>query len=83
MDAKVSQISPCPILISNSIKNSKYNRMKAIELFTKAREPKNLWLPPALEVNDAYDKYFVNVFQTLEMGKSKQQSGNWRISRTD
>jgi pimeloyl-ACP methyl ester carboxylesterase len=80
--AKVSQISPCPVLFSNSIRNSKYNRMKTIELFTRAREPKNLWLPPSSEDLNAYDQYFVNVFRTFETGKSKQQSGNWRISKT-
>jgi pimeloyl-ACP methyl ester carboxylesterase len=82
MYTRVSQISPCPVLFSNSIQNNKSNRLKTINLFTNAREPKNLWLPPSSEDKNAYDQYFVNVFQTFITGKSKQQTGNWRISRS-
>ncbi|HAL44668.1 MAG: hypothetical protein A2Y12_00330 [Planctomycetes bacterium GWF2_42_9] len=80
---RISQISPCPILFTNSIKNSKGNRLKTIEMFSKAREPKNLWLAPLSGNPNVYDIYFFNVLQTFEIGKSKQKIGNWRISKSN
>jgi pimeloyl-ACP methyl ester carboxylesterase len=79
---RISEVSPCPILFTNSIKNSKCNRLKTIELFSKARDPKNLWLAPLSGNPGVYDTYFYNVLQTFEIGKSKQKIGNWRISKS-
>lgn len=82
MHQKISQISPSPVLVANSIRNNKSSRMKAIELFTNAREPKRLWLAPTEEDHDTYSQYFINIIETFDTGKSKQQSGRWRISRS-
>ncbi len=81
IDELIPQISPCPVLLTNSIKNNKYNRMNTIELFSKAREPKKLWLAPQKADSNTYDEYFMNVFETFQIGKAKKQSGNWRTSR--
>ncbi|MCE5341530.1 MAG: hypothetical protein LLF92_10480 [Planctomycetaceae bacterium] len=79
---RISQISPCPVLFTNSVRNDRYERLKTVELFTKAREPKKLWLAPSDDSPDTYDQYFFNIIQTFETGKTKQQNGNWRISRS-
>jgi pimeloyl-ACP methyl ester carboxylesterase len=80
---RISQISPCPVLFTNSVRNDRYERLKTVELFTKAREPKKLWLAPSDDSPDTYDQYFFNIIQTFETGKTRQQTGNWRISRSD
>lgn len=78
---KMEQVSPCPVLVANSIKNTKPNRLKAIDLFTKARDPKKLWLAPTIDDPNTYNQYFMNVIQTFENGKNLKQAGNWRVSK--
>lgn len=78
---KISQISPSPILVANSLRNNKSSRHKTIELFSKAKEPKQLWLAPSEENEYADSQYFLNILETFDKGKIKQQTGRWRISK--
>lgn len=78
---KISQISPSPILVANSLRNNKPGRQKTIQLFSYARQPKKLWLAPSKEDEHADSQYFLNILETFDLGKTKQQAGNWRISR--
>ncbi|MBN1787230.1 MAG: hypothetical protein JW806_02415 [Sedimentisphaerales bacterium] len=82
---KVSQISPCPVLITGSLRNNKTNRLQAIELFARAEEPKMLWLTPPepkeyMGPGLEHD-YFQNILDLFDFGKMKQQAGHWRISQ--
>ncbi|GEM_PF-2462463 len=83
LSEKISQISPCPVLFTNSVRNDANRRLTTVELFAKARDPKKLWLAPTNDSPDTYDQYFFNIIQTFEIGKAKQQTGNWRVSRSD
>lgn len=80
----ISAISPCPVLVSNSLRTGKFNRMRTIELYAMAKEPKMLWLTPPLadeEKNLGLDKeYFLNILSLFDLGKIKQQPGYWRTS---
>jgi len=80
----ISKISPCPVLVSNSLKTSQSNRLRTIELYTMAKEPKMLWLTPPLK-NEEQDtglekEYFQNILALFDFGKTKQQPGYWRTS---
>jgi uncharacterized protein len=83
---KISQISPCPVLVTNSLKNSKSDRQQTVELYTKAKEPKMLWLsPPEANENEAANfsdqkEYFENILELFDFGRAKEQTGHWRIS---
>jgi hypothetical protein len=81
---KISQISPCPVLVTNSLKNDKSNRQQTVELYTKAKDPKMLWMSPP-DANGAVNfsdqrKYFQNILELFDLGRAKQQTGRWRIS---
>jgi len=80
----ISQISPCPVLVTNSLKTDKSGRIRTIELYTKAKEPKMLWLtpPPTDEEQDIglEKEYFQNILELFDFGRIKQQPGCWRIS---
>lgn len=80
---RISQISPCPVLFTNSIRNDAGRRLNAVNLFAKAREPKSLWLAPLADTPDTYSEYLLNILKTFEQGKIKQQTGSWRVSRSD
>ncbi|MFA5293681.1 MAG: alpha/beta fold hydrolase [Phycisphaerae bacterium] len=82
---KISQISPCPVLVANSFKSDKSGRQETVDLYTKAKNPKMLWLtPPQTEEGfniGTQQQYFQNILELFEFGRAKQQSGRWRISR--
>jgi pimeloyl-ACP methyl ester carboxylesterase len=82
----ISQISPCPVLVTNSLKTDKPGRIRTIELYTKAKEPKMLWLTPPPtdeEQNIGLEKeYFQNILELFDFGRAKQQPGCWRISHS-
>jgi pimeloyl-ACP methyl ester carboxylesterase len=82
---KISQISPCPILVTNSFDNDEPSRTQAVALYAKAKDPKMLWLTPP-QIKDEQDisvgtEYFQNILDLFILGKTKQQAGPWRISR--
>jgi len=82
---KISQISPCPVLVANSLKSDKSGRQETVDLYTKAKNPKMLWLTPPQAKEDfnigAQRQYFQNILELFEFGRAKQQTGHWRISR--
>ena len=84
---KISQISPCPVLVTNGLRSSKSDRQQTIELYAKAKDPKMLWLtPPQIKETlniGAQKEYFQNILDLFNFGRAKQQSGNWRISHID
>ena len=78
----ISQISPCPVLVTNSLKNGKLDRAKTVELYTQAKDPKMLWLSPP-DTNDDISignqsDYFKNILELFDFGRTKQQTGQWR-----
>ena len=80
----ISQISPCPVLFTNGLKNDKEDRIRTIELYAKAKEPKMLWMTP-MPTERMPDigiemEYFKNVLEIFDFGRAKRQSGNWRSS---
>jgi pimeloyl-ACP methyl ester carboxylesterase len=83
---KISQISPCPVLVTSSLGNNKPNRIQAIELYARAEEPKMLWLtPPQSKEYQGIcleQTYFKNILDLFDFGRIKQQSGFWRISQS-
>ena len=81
---KISQISPCPVLVTNSLKNGKADRAQTVELYTQAKDPKMLWLSPP-DTNDDINisnqsDYFKNILELFDFGKTKQQTDQWRTS---
>lgn len=71
------QISPCPVLFTNGIKNDKSARIRTIELFAKAKEPKLLWMTP-LQTEQRQDigtemEYFKNILNIFDYAREKNQ----------
>jgi pimeloyl-ACP methyl ester carboxylesterase len=83
---KISHISPCPVLVTGSLKNSESNRLQTIEFYARAEEPKMLWLTPAEQKEyqglGLEQEYFKNILDLFNFGRIKQQSGHWRISQS-
>jgi pimeloyl-ACP methyl ester carboxylesterase len=84
---KISQISPCPVLVTNSLKNGKSDRAQTLELYTQAKDPKMLWLSPPNnndEINLGNEQdYFKNIFELFDLGKTKQQTDRWRTGHNN
>lgn len=80
----ISQISPCPVLVTNSLKTDESSRIRTIELYAKAKEPKMLWLtPPPTDTAQDIElekEYFQNILELFDFGRAKQQPGYWRVS---
>lgn len=78
----ISQISPCPVLFTNGLKNDKSDRMRTIELYAKAKEPKMLWMTPApteQSQNVGIEmEYFKNILNIFDLARAKQQPGRWK-----
>ena len=82
----ISQISPCPILVTNSLKTDKSDRQRTIELYSKAKEPRMLWLAPpptnGKQVIGFEREYFQNILELFDTGRANQQPGYWRTGRS-
>jgi pimeloyl-ACP methyl ester carboxylesterase len=79
---KISQISPCPVLVTNSLRNGKADRAQTVELYTQAKDPKMLWLNPPdkngeINIGNEGD-YFKNILDLFDLGRTKQQTDRWR-----
>lgn len=82
---KISRISSCSVLVTNSLKNTKLDRQQTVELYANAKDPKMLWLSPPdakEELNIGIGReYFQNILELFDLGRAKQESSRWRISR--
>lgn len=75
---KISQISPCPVLIANSMKTDKSSLQQTINLYARAKEPKMLWqltpqVPGEYSINFIQQEYFENILKLLDLGKTKRE----------
>lgn len=74
---KIAQISPCSVLVSNSLETDQSAVRQTLELYTRAKKPKMLWLASPQKDGDKNigfeNEYFQNILKLFDFGRAEQQ----------
>jgi pimeloyl-ACP methyl ester carboxylesterase len=72
---KISQISPRPVLVIDNLRNTSTDRLRAHQLYSKAKEPKMIWLTPeqtsGYQETELAGEYFAQILDLFSLGRTQ------------
>lgn len=75
---KISQISPRPVLVIDNLRNTTMDRLRAHQLYSKAKEPKMIWLTPeqtsGYQETELAGEYFAQILDLFSLGRTRANS---------
>jgi len=75
---QISQISPRPVLVIDNLRNTSMDRLRANQLYSKAKEPKMIWLTPeqtnGYQQTELAGEYFAQILDLFSLGRTRANS---------